>query len=226
MLDRFGRHVRHQFVGYLALFIALGGVSYAATLPRNSVSSPQIKDRQVKNPDLARDSVTTAKVKNATLLRGDFRAGQLPTGATGAAGATGPMGETGATGAGATGPKGETGATGAEGATGAKGDKGDTGSQGLTGLQGPPGPDGTTTITRVATSPPQINPSVVVNCPAGMVATGGGADMPTASGSLQVTRSSPTSGGSPATDGAAPDGWMVSRTSNSAITVTAYVICS
>lgn len=44
MSSRFVRHVRQQFVGYLALFVALGGVSYAAVaLPKNSVGSAQIK---------------------------------------------------------------------------------------------------------------------------------------------------------------------------------------
>jgi hypothetical protein len=43
MVGKFGRHVRQQFIGYIALFIALGGVSYAAVaLPKNSVSSKQI----------------------------------------------------------------------------------------------------------------------------------------------------------------------------------------
>jgi hypothetical protein len=45
-------------VAYLALFVALGGVSYAALkLPKNSVGSKQIKANAVKS----------AKVKNASL---------------------------------------------------------------------------------------------------------------------------------------------------------------
>jgi hypothetical protein len=39
------RHIRSQAVGYLALFIALGGVSYAATqLPAGSVGAAQIRN--------------------------------------------------------------------------------------------------------------------------------------------------------------------------------------
>ncbi len=110
MFARLVRHVRQQFVGYLALFIALGGVSYAAvTLPRNSVGSKQIKRGAVKNSDLGRSAVTGSKVKNGSLQATDFRSGQLPTGPQG------PQGATGATGQG--GPKGEPGAAGSNGAT-------------------------------------------------------------------------------------------------------------
>jgi hypothetical protein len=57
--------------------------------------------------------VTAAKVKNASLLAADFKAGQLPAGPPGPAGATG-----------------ATGATGAQGPQGPKGDKGDPGANG------------------------------------------------------------------------------------------------
>ena len=80
----------------VAVFIALGGVSYAAiTLPSNSVGSKQIKKRAVKNSDLGRSAVTTGKVKNFSLLSKDFKPGQLPQGPTGA---PGPKGDTGAPG--------------------------------------------------------------------------------------------------------------------------------
>ena len=35
-------------ISSLALFIALGGTSYALTLPRNSVGSAQIRDRRAR----------------------------------------------------------------------------------------------------------------------------------------------------------------------------------
>ncbi len=61
----------------LALVVALGGTSYAAIkLPRNSVSSIQVKDR--------------------SLLKKDFKTGQLPAGKKGAAGPAGPAGAPGA----------------------------------------------------------------------------------------------------------------------------------
>jgi hypothetical protein len=52
----------------LALFIALGGASYAATqLPRNSVGSAQIKRNGVTNTDIANNAVTGAKVRTGSL---------------------------------------------------------------------------------------------------------------------------------------------------------------
>jgi hypothetical protein len=71
-------HVRRNVVGYLALFVALSGTSYAATtslLPRNSVG--------------------TVQVINHSLLKQDFKAGQLPRGAIGPEGPEGPTGPAG-----------------------------------------------------------------------------------------------------------------------------------
>jgi hypothetical protein len=60
-------------VACIALMVALGGTGYAATvLPKNSVG--------------------TAQVKNNSLLRQDFRAGQLQPGPRGLAGPAGPQG--------------------------------------------------------------------------------------------------------------------------------------
>lgn len=64
----------------LALVVALGGTSYAAIkLPKNSVTSVQVKDR--------------------SLLKKDFKTGQLPRGKTGKDGPQGPPGAPGAPGA-------------------------------------------------------------------------------------------------------------------------------
>ena len=61
-------------VASLALLIALGGTGYAASqaLPRNSVTTIQVKDH--------------------SLLARDFKAGQIPRGPAGPAGAAGPAG--------------------------------------------------------------------------------------------------------------------------------------
>jgi hypothetical protein len=92
MLERV--HSRLSFsnvVSLLALFIALGGGAYAAVkLPKNSV--------------------TTVQVKNGSLLSKDFKKGQLK---AGPAGAQGPKGDTGAQG-----PKGDQGAPGEPGQPG------------------------------------------------------------------------------------------------------------
>lgn len=77
-------------VSLIALFVALGGSSYAAvTLVRNSVGAKQIKAGAVRS----------SEVKNGSLLRKDFKAGQLPAGDKGDTGAQGPQGPAGATGA-------------------------------------------------------------------------------------------------------------------------------
>jgi len=86
-----GEHLRSNVVGYVAVFLALTG-SAAALQGRNSVNSGDIKPRNVKRSDLARNSVDSAKVINGSLLGEDFAAGQLPRGATGEAGPQGPAG--------------------------------------------------------------------------------------------------------------------------------------
>ncbi len=99
MLSRFARHIVHNAVAYLALFIALGGSSYAVTAVRsNSVGSKQLRKGAVHTADLAGNAVTTGKVKNGSLLAQDFRAGQLPAGAKGDTGPPGPTGPAGSQG--------------------------------------------------------------------------------------------------------------------------------
>lgn len=95
------RYIRDHHLAFLALFVALGGTSYAAvSLPRDSVGAKQIQ----------KGAVTTSEVRNRSLLAEDFKAGELPRGRTGA---TGPRGATGATGpAGPAGPQGPAGLAG------------------------------------------------------------------------------------------------------------------
>jgi hypothetical protein len=88
-------------VACLALLVALAGTGVAAVsvaLPRNSVGTAQIQS----------NAVTSAKVKNGSLVRADFKVGQVPAGATGPAGpagAAGPAGPAGAAGAAGPGAK-------------------------------------------------------------------------------------------------------------------------
>jgi hypothetical protein len=84
----------------MALVVALGGSAYAA----NTIRSSDIKNGQVKQVDLANNAVTSAKVRNGTLMSKDFKRGQITAG-----------------------PRGATGATGTHGPKGDKGDKGDIG---------------------------------------------------------------------------------------------------
>ena len=73
-------------VSMMALFVALGGTSYAAVkLPKNSVGSSQIKANGVGSSD----------VKNRSLRAIDFRAGDLPAGQQGQQGIQGPKGDPG-----------------------------------------------------------------------------------------------------------------------------------
>ena len=87
---RFASYIGHHHVALIALFIALGGVAYAAVqLPRNSVGSKQLRARAVKRSDIAADAVNSGKVANGSLRAGDFASGQLPQGPTGPTGLAG-----------------------------------------------------------------------------------------------------------------------------------------
>lgn len=79
-----------------AVFLALGGVSYAATqLPKDSVGAKQLQ----------KNAVTSVKVKDGSLKASDFKAGALPAGHIGPSGPVGPQGPAGPQGApGTTGP--------------------------------------------------------------------------------------------------------------------------
>lgn len=98
------RHLRRNLIAYVALLVALGGSSFAATtalLPANSVG--------------------TRQVINHSLLKKDFKRGQLPRGLRGR---RGPRGIPGA--------RGPTGLTGPVGPQGPKGDTGPPGASALT----------------------------------------------------------------------------------------------
>jgi hypothetical protein len=100
----------------LAVFLVLGGVSWAAAkLPANSVGAKQIKANAVSSPKVADGSLTAADL--------------VPGAVTGAPGAPGAKGDTGPTGA--RGEKGD------QGPAGVKGDKGETGALGPQGAPGP-----------------------------------------------------------------------------------------
>jgi hypothetical protein len=87
-----------MIVACLALVVALGGVSYAATvLPKNSVGATQLKKKAVTASKLRPNAVGAAKVKDGSLLAADFKTGQLPAGPRGAKGDSGAPGISGLT---------------------------------------------------------------------------------------------------------------------------------
>ncbi|MFA4927468.1 MAG: hypothetical protein WC558_03055 [Patulibacter sp.] len=99
----------------LALFVALGGTSYAAvTLPKNSVGTTQLRKNAVASSDIRGNAVTSAKVRNGSLGVADLSKSAVSSlkvpGPAGPAGPTGPAGPAGTPGApGAGGPQGPAG---------------------------------------------------------------------------------------------------------------------
>ena len=72
-------------VASLALFLALGGTSYAAL----SITGKEVRNSSLTGADIKNNSVKTADIANRSLLSSDFAAGQLPAGAPGPQGAKG-----------------------------------------------------------------------------------------------------------------------------------------
>jgi hypothetical protein len=64
-MTRILNHLKGNVVGYVALFIALGGTSYAAVrLPAGSVGAKQLKNGAVGYKQLAKQGVGTRALKN------------------------------------------------------------------------------------------------------------------------------------------------------------------
>lgn len=125
-----------EIVAVVTMFIAFGGVAYAAV---------ELPGRSVGTNELNGNAVVSAKVRDGSLLVRDVEPGQLESLVVG----SGPMPTTGATGqTGLTGPTGEQGPGGLPGESGPIGPEGEPGEPGFTGLagqqgqNGPKGPDG------------------------------------------------------------------------------------
>jgi hypothetical protein len=104
MTREFGRFLRRNSIALLALFLALGGTTYAASsalLPNNSVGSKQVINGSLQTVDLSKKARKALKGNRG--LRG----------LTGTKGATGPVGTAG--------PKGDIGPKGATGPQGPSG---------------------------------------------------------------------------------------------------------
>jgi hypothetical protein len=120
-------HLRANVVAYLALFVALGGSSYAAVrLTPGSVTSRALAKRAVTHVKLAPNSVDSSNVVKGSLTSADFKPGAVLQGLKGDTGA-----------------KGDGGGSGLSGVTGLKGD---AGAAGAAGAQGPAGRDGSASV--------------------------------------------------------------------------------
>lgn len=98
MRKRIGRPSPALVISLIALFVALGGVGYAAitidgkNLKNKSVAGKKLKNNTIGGGKIKANAVTGPKVKAGSLEASDFKAGQLPSGPQG------PKGDTGATG--------------------------------------------------------------------------------------------------------------------------------
>jgi hypothetical protein len=78
-------------IALLALFVALGGTSYAVS----KIGSRQIVNNTIRSDDLRDNSIQSRDIRDHSLLAKDFKAGQLPKGPKGDTGAPGQPGSPG-----------------------------------------------------------------------------------------------------------------------------------
>ena len=88
MLSKFRsyRPAHGTVVGYIALFIALGGTSWAVAtgsidsreIKNNTVRSKDIRNNDIRGRDVRRGAIRSSDVANASLLAGDFAPGHPP----------------------------------------------------------------------------------------------------------------------------------------------------
>jgi len=67
-MTRLTGHIRANLVGYCALFVALGGTSYAAiSIPPGSIGTRQLHSAAVTTKKLANGSITSAKLDSHSI---------------------------------------------------------------------------------------------------------------------------------------------------------------
>lgn len=118
--------IKQHAVGILALFIALGGTSYAsATIAANSITSKQIKNRSVRTADLAPSARGIAPAKLSQAVADTMDSTEVLSALRGAVkGEKGDKGDTGPAGEAVAGPAGPTGEQGTQGTQGPQGPRG------------------------------------------------------------------------------------------------------
>jgi Collagen triple helix repeat (20 copies) len=131
MRSRLVGHIRGNIVGYVALFAALGGTSYAAvTLAPGSVTTRALANGAVTSIKLGRNSVGAKNIRPHSLTQAAFTASALQ----------GLLGKNGVNGIG-----------GVNGTNGSQGSLGAQGAPGPTGPMGPAGHDGSASLAATAT---------------------------------------------------------------------------
>lgn len=205
--DRLRRMLRSRLtyanvMATIAVFMALGGTSYAAL----TITTKNVKNGTLTAADVKKEALTGAQIRNGSITAKDLASGTLPRAAT-TAGVAGPAGAPGAPGA--PGPAGPTGPAGAKGETGAKGD-----------------PGATNVVVRTKTESGVGNATAIAQCAAGETATGGGAYTGVYKGSIY--ESSPNAESGKATGWIARGSTAADQNEypSQAVDVTAYVLCA
>lgn len=181
MFSKVSRALSRNVISSIALFVALGGTSYAAQqLLVKSVKTRHLADAAVTAKKIKGGAVTSGKVKDGSLLARDFKQGEFKSLASGPS------------------LKGDTGPQGMQGETGLKGDAGNQGELGLQGEMGPPGTDGVSGYVEVVNSTDFKNiiskPAVNAYCPDGKRVIAGGYRVLPENGDVIVTQNGPTEG--------------------------------
>lgn len=69
-----------NLISCIALFVALSGVAYAATLGKNQVKAKNIAKEAVTSPKLKRGAVTSPKIANGAVINGKIANGAVTSG--------------------------------------------------------------------------------------------------------------------------------------------------
>lgn len=148
MSSRIRRHIGGNAVAYVALFVALGGTSYAAT----RVTGATVQDGSLTGADIRAHSITSSNLALAA----------RPASLTAQSAAT---------------RRGRRGPRGFRGYRGYKGDTGPVGPAGPAGPAGPPGVSGYQVVMASSSTDSSTLRSATALCPPGKRALGGGADI-------------------------------------------------
>lgn len=142
-MKRLGRFAHHNVIGFLALFVALAGTSYAVAGGSEDASRQTVYACSTSSGTVVpAGTMVVCRKDRAQTLRGQalLGPGKKSKGKRGPAGPQGPAGATGPQG-----PEGPQGIEGKQGIEGNQGIEGERGIEGKPGIQGPPGETGVLT---------------------------------------------------------------------------------